>query len=188
MEEMIEAGIIAGVIDYTVSELTDELLGGIFSAGPDRMEAAGRAGIPQVVVPGAIEVLNFGARSTLPPLFDRPERRLIVHNENVCAVCATAEEAATLGRIFVRKLSRATGPTAVVLPLAGFDAYQKSPDGPWIDAGSNDAFLDVVRRDLHADILRIEIDRNVNDPDFADAVFEQFGLLWAQRRSASGRP
>ncbi len=186
MEEMIDAGTIEGVVDYTVSELTDELLGGIFSAGPDRMEAAGRAGIPQVVVPGAIEVLNFGARSTVPPLFDIPERRPIVHNENVCAVCTTAEEAAKLGRIFVRKLSRTTGPTAVVLPLAGFDAYQKAPDGPWVDAGSSDAFLDVVRRDLRADIPRVEIDRNANDPDFADAVFEQFSLLWTQRRTAVG--
>ena len=89
MEEMIEAGTIDGVIDYTVSELTDELLGGIFPAGPHRLEAAGRAGIPQVVVPGAIEVLNFGPRATVPPGFDVPSRRLIVHNENVCAVRTT---------------------------------------------------------------------------------------------------
>ena len=181
MEEMIRARIIDGVIDYTVSELTDELLGGIFPAGPDRLEAAGLAGIPQAVVPGAIEVLNFEPRAPAPPRFDKPERRLIVHNENVCAVRTTAAEAAELGRIFSRKVNVARGPTAVVLPLAGFDSYQTPPDGPWIDAAADAPFYDAVRHDLRPDIPCLEIDRNINDPAFADAVFAQFESLWAHR-------
>ncbi len=181
MEEMIEAGMIDGVIDYTVSELTDELLGGIFSAGPQRLEAAGRAGIPQVIVPGAIEVLNFGPRSTVPPRFDAPERRLIVHNENVTAVRTTREEAVTLGKLLAGKASAAMGPTAVVLPLVGFDSYQRPPDGPWIDPEIDGAFCDALRKGLRPDIPLIEIDRNINDPAFADAVFAQFIELWALR-------
>ena len=188
MEEMIAAGTIDGVIDYTVSELTDELLGGIFPAGADRLEAAGRAGIPQVVVPGAIEVLNFGPRATLPARYDTPDRRLIIHNENVCAVRTTAAEAAELGRIFARKVNGATGPTAVVLPLAGFDSYQMLPDGPWIDPEADAPFYDAVRRDLRPDIPRVEVDRNINDPAFADIVFEQFQALWAQRRPQASGP
>ncbi len=181
MEEMIEAGTIDGVVDYTVSELTDELLGGIFPAGPHRLEAAGRAGIPQVVVPGAIEVLNFGPRATVPPGFDVPSRRLIVHNENVCAVRTTRDEAAELGRTLARKVNAATGPVALMLPLAGFDSYQKPPDGPWIDPEADGAFLDEVRRGLRPDIPVVELDRNINDPVFADAVFEQFQVLWSAR-------
>ncbi|MGC2415960.1 MAG: Tm-1-like ATP-binding domain-containing protein, partial [Stellaceae bacterium] len=127
MEEMIEAGLIDGVIDYTISELTDELLGGIFSAGPKRLEAAGRAGLPQVIVPGAIEVLNFGPRVTVPARFDTPERRLIVHNENVTAVRTTRAEAETLGRVVAEKVNLARGPLAVMVPLDGFDSYQQRP-------------------------------------------------------------
>ncbi|HEX4768280.1 MAG TPA: Tm-1-like ATP-binding domain-containing protein [Lichenihabitans sp.] len=186
MEEMIEAGMIDGVIDYTVSELTDELLGGIFSAGPRRLEAAGRAGLPQVIVPGAIEVLNFGPRATVPPRFDVPERRLIVHNENVSAVRTTRDEAAALGNLLARKASAATGPIAVMLPLAGFDSYQTPPDGPWIDPVADGAFCDALRRGLRPDIPLIEIDRNINDPVFADAVAAQFLELWAQSHSDQG--
>ena len=188
MEEMIEAGIIDAVIDYTVSELTDELLGGIFSAGPRRLEAAGRAGIPQVVVPGAIEVLNFGPRATVPSRFEDPVRRLIVHNENVTAVRTTPEEAAELGRILARKVSAATGPTVVVLPLSGFDSYQAPPDGPWIDAVADGAFCAALRSGLRPDIPLVEIARNINDPAFADAVFDQFRAVWAQRRTESQAP
>jgi uncharacterized protein (UPF0261 family) len=127
MEEMIESGLIDGVVDYTISELTDELLGGIFSAGPTRLEAAGKAGIPQVIVPGAIEVLNFGPRASVPPRFDTPERRLIVHNENVTAVRTTRGESESLGRIVASKANLAAGPVAVMAHNA---SRMKPPQGP----------------------------------------------------------
>lgn len=183
MEEMIEAGMIDGVIDLTTSELTDDLLGGIFSAGPTRLEAAGRAGIPQVVVPGAIEVLNFGPRASVPPCFDVPERRLIVHNENVTAVRTTRAEAAELGRLMGRKLNAARGAVTVMLPLAGFDSYQTPPDGPWIDPCADGAFCDALRQTLRPGVRLVGLDRNINDPVFADAVFDEFGRLWAEPAS-----
>ena len=185
MEEMIDAGMIDGVIDLTTSELTDELLGGIFSAGPTRLEAAGRAGIPQVVVPGAIEVLNFGPRASVPPRFDIPERRLIVHNENVTAVRTTRAEAAELGSLMGRKLNAARGAVTVLLPLAGFDSYQTPPDGPWIDPCADGAFCDALRQTLRPGVRLVGLDRNINDPVFADAVYDEFGRLWAE--PASGR-
>jgi uncharacterized protein (UPF0261 family) len=178
MEEMIDEGLIDGVIDYTTSELTDDYLGGIFSAGPHRLEAAAQRGIPQVVVPGALEVLNFGARRTLPAAFDVPERKLIVHNANVCAVRANAQECAELGRIFAEKVNRSTGRTAVLLPLQGKDKYEQPPDGPWIDAEADKALYDRIRQTLRPDIPLREINANINDPAFADATADAFLELW----------
>jgi uncharacterized protein (UPF0261 family) len=183
MEEMIEEGLIDGVIDYTVSELTDHLLGGIFDAGPERLTAAGRQGIPQVVVPGAIEVLNFGARSTVPAQYDKPERRLIVHNPSVCAVRINREEASQLGTILADKLNRAIGPTAVLLPLNGLDKYEAPPDGPWIDREADAALFEAIRSNLRREIPLTEVEANINDPAFADRVFETFLRLWKQSRT-----
>jgi uncharacterized protein (UPF0261 family) len=178
MEAMIDEGLIDGVIDYTTSELTDDYLGGIFSAGPHRLEAAARRGIPQVVVPGALEVLNFGPRQTLPPIFDVPDRKLIVHNANVCAVRANVCESAELGHIFAEKVNRSTGQTTVILPLKGKDSYEQPPDGPWINPEADRAMYDQIRRTLRPDISLLEIDANINDPVFADATANVFLDLW----------
>ncbi|MDQ3557956.1 MAG: Tm-1-like ATP-binding domain-containing protein [Pseudomonadota bacterium] len=182
MEQMIDDGLIDGVVDYTISELTDEHLGGVFGAGPDRLTAAGRRGLPQVVVPGAIEVLNFGPRATVPRRFDVPERRLIVHNPHVCAVRTTQSEAVELARILSGKLNRATGPTAVLLPLQGLDSYQQRPDGPFIDEEADAAFFAELRRTLRPNIPCREEPLNINHPVFADAVAETFLTLWRERR------
>lgn len=180
MERMIDEGEIDGVIDCTLAELCSEAFGGIFSAGPERLKAAGRRGIPQVVVPGAIEVLNFGPRATLPPHLDVPERMLIVHNPHVCAVKATQEELAHLGRTVAERLAPSTGPTAVVLPLQGLDAYEAS-DGPWHDPAVDRVLFAAIKERLRADIPVTEVDANINDPLFADHVVEVFMRLWQQR-------
>jgi uncharacterized protein (UPF0261 family) len=178
MEEMIDENLIDGVIDYTTSELVDELLGGIFPAGPHRLEAAGRKGIPQVVVPGALEVLNFGPRTTLPEKYNRPERKCIVHNLNVCAVRTNREESAELGRILAEKVNMAKGPVAVMLPLKGLDKYEQPPDGPWIDEEADGVLFSAIKSKLRPDIQVTELPYNINDPDFADSTFETFLRLW----------
>jgi uncharacterized protein (UPF0261 family) len=182
MEDMIDAGLIDGVIDFTTSELTDELCGGVFSAGPDRLQAAGRRGIPQVVAPGALEVINFGPRDTIPARYDVPERRVVVHNPSVSAVRTNAAESAELGRILATKVNAATGPTAVLLPLRGLSKYE-APGGPYIDPVADAALFDAVRTTLRDGIELREIDANINDPVFADATAETFLALWASVRS-----
>jgi uncharacterized protein (UPF0261 family) len=178
MEEMIDAGLIDGVVDYTTSELTDELFGGVFAAGPARLEAAGRRGIPQVVVPGALEVINFGPRDTIPARYDVPERRIVVHNPTVSAVRTNLEESAEVGRILAAKVNAATGPTAVLLPLAGLSKYE-APGGPYVDPEADNALFAAIRAELRPGITLREIPANVNDHGFADAAVSMFLELWA---------
>jgi uncharacterized protein (UPF0261 family) len=184
MEEMVDAGLIDGVVDYTTSELTDEHCGGVFTAGPTRLEAAGRRGIPQVVVPGALEVINFGPRDTLPARFDVPERRIVVHNPTVTAVRTNVQESSELGGILAAKVNATTGPTAVLLPLAGLSTYE-APGGPYVDPAADEALFASVRAGLRPDIRLIEIAANINDAVFADAAVDVFLDLWADARRAT---
>lgn len=187
MEEMIDEGLIDGVIDYTTSELTDEYLGGAFSAGPKRLEAAGRKGIPQVVVPGSLEVLNFGPKETLPAKYDRPERKLIIHNPTVCAVRINREESIALGKIFSGKVSAAQGPVAVMIPLNGLDKYE-APGGPWVEPETDAALFDSIRSSLRKDIPIIELPYNINEVEFADKTVETFITLWNQYHKNGVKP
>jgi uncharacterized protein (UPF0261 family) len=183
MEQMVDAGLVDGVVDFTTSELTDELLGGVFSAGPDRLTAAGRQGLPQVVVPGALEVLNFGPRESIPAAYDRPERRIVVHNPTVSAVRTTVEESATLGHLLAAKVNAATGPVAVLLPLRGLSKYEAA-GGPYVDPLADEALFAAIREDLRPGVTLEEVDANVNDEVFADRAASAFVRLW----TASGRP
>jgi len=181
MEEMIEAGLVDGVIDLTTTELADELCGGVMSAGPDRLTAAGRRGIPQVVVPGALEVITFGPRDTVPAAYARPERRSVTHNPSVTTVRTNTEESGRLGEILARKVNAATGPTAVLLPLGGLSSYE-APGGPYVDPAADAALFASIRAILREDIPCREVDANINDPAFTHATVEAFLSLWVSRR------
>ena len=187
MEDMIDAGLIDGVVDLTTSELTDELCGGILSAGPDRLQAAGRAGLPQVVVPGALEVINFGPRDTIPARYESADRRIVIHNPSISAVRTDAAESAELGRILAMKVNASTGPTAVLIPLLGCSGYE-SPGGPYIDPEADAAMFDAIRTTLRDGIELREIDANINDPKFADGASETFLALWSSVRPLPARP
>src|SRR6202451_1535594 len=117
MEQLIEDGAIQAVLDLTTTELADELAGGVMSAGPNRLQAAGRKGIPQLVCPGAIDMVNFGPVETVPLQFR--SRNLYVHNPTVTLMRTTPEECAQIGRTIGRKLSGAAGPTVLFVPLGG---------------------------------------------------------------------
>jgi uncharacterized protein (UPF0261 family) len=171
MEGLMEGGFVVGVLDATTTELADDLVGGVFSAGPGRVEAAGRLGIPQVVSLGALDMVNFGGRETVPPQF--AERTLHVHNPQVTLMRTTPEECAELGRRIAAKLSAATGPTALFLPLRGVSMIA-TVGGPFHDRAADDALFGAIRDGLDRDRVELhELDTDINDPAFAAAMVDR---------------
>ena len=174
MEALVAGGFFAGVLDVTTTELADELVGGVLSAGPERLEAAGRHGVPQVVSLGALDIVNFGPRETVPPQFER--RNLYVHNPTVTLMRTTAEECGALGRTIGRKLTAAVGPVAVFVPLRGVSMIDV--DGqPFRDAEADEALFDGLRESLDSRIEVHELDLDVNDGRFAEAMADRLHEL-----------
>jgi uncharacterized protein (UPF0261 family) len=170
MEALARGGFLAGVLDLTTTELADDLVGGVLSAGPDRLEAAGELGLPQVVSLGALDMVNFGPRETLPPQFE--DRNIYVHNPTVTLMRTTPEECAELGRRIARKLSAATGPTALFVPLKGVSMIAIE-GGPFHDAAADEALFAALREGLADGVEVHELDLDVNDPAFADAMADR---------------
>ena len=178
MEALARAGYLAGVLDVTTTELADELVGGVLSAGPDRLEAAGQHGLPQVVSLGALDMVNFGPRATVPPQFS--ERNLYVHNATITLMRTTPEECLELGRQIGRKLSAANGPVALFVPLKGVSAI--AVEGQvFHDAEADAALLRGLDETLGADVERRDLDTDVNDPAFARAMADRLDELIRER-------
>jgi uncharacterized protein (UPF0261 family) len=165
MEGLIADGFIEGVLDVTTTEWADELCGGIFGAGPGRLDAAGAAGIPQVIAPGCLDMVNFGPPETVPDRYR--ERRFYHWNPSVTLMRTTPDENAKLGRILAEKANAATGPVAILLPLKGVSQLD-SPGGEFWWPEANQALFDAIHRHIRPDIPVVELDQNVNDPAFAD--------------------
>jgi uncharacterized protein (UPF0261 family) len=169
MEALVESGYLSGVLDVTTTELADDLVGGVLTAGPQRLEAAGREGVPQVVSLGALDMVNFGARASVPPQFGH--RTLCEHNPSVTLMRTTAQECAELGRRIGRKLAGATGPTTLFVPLQGLSLLD-APGQPFHDPEA-DAALFQALRETAGDVEVIEMDCTVNDPAFAEAMADK---------------
>jgi uncharacterized protein (UPF0261 family) len=163
------------VLDATTTELADELVGGVLSAGPDRLEAVGRAGLPQVVSLGALDMVNFGPRDTVPAQFEG--RNLYVHNPTITLMRTTADEMAELGRRIASKLNGAEGPTVLFVPLKGVSAIDV--DGqPFRDAEADEALFAALREGVDPGKVEVhEVDADVNDPAFATAMADRLHEL-----------
>lgn len=183
MEHLIDHGAIDGLIDFTLPEVLNHWNKGIFDPGCERMEAAVRTGIPQVVVPGAMECFNFGAVDTIPAEFNTPERNVLVHNPNITSLMATPDELVKLGEYLAEHVNQAPGPKAVGLPLGGLDNYFK-PGSQWHDADVTPLF-DAIRKTLDPSVELVEMQNNINDEEFADAMFDLFMKQWAARTSVA---
>ena len=198
MEELIADGYIAGILDITTHEIADEMLGGVLGAGPDRLTAAGRTGIPQVVSVGGLDLINFGPRHTLPKKYEEeinlPGRAIYVHNPTVTCAGVSVEETRQIGVELATKLSAAVGPTVLCVPLRGWGAVDLAapdkalgwagpgkgpvwwPDPEHLEWSLRNRYLfeglitkfDFAKPNL--DVLLV--DRHMNDPAFADLMAE----------------
>jgi len=169
MESLVEAGLIAAVLDVTTTEWADELVGGVLSAGPTRLEAAPKCGVPAIVTPACLDMVNFWAPQTVPQRFEG--RTFYQHNPNITLMRTTADECRRLGRIMAEKLNLSTAPVTVLLPLGGLSMIDVE-GGPFWSPEADKALFDSLRQNLRPDIPLVEVDCNVNDPQFAKACAE----------------
>jgi uncharacterized protein (UPF0261 family) len=175
MEALMQSGFITGALDVTTTELADELIGGVLSAGPDRLEMAGSLGIPQVVSLGALDMCNFGPLDTVPEGFK--DRDLYVHNATVTLMRTTESECAELGRILARKLDAATGPLTVFIPLGGVSMIDV-PGAPFHDPAADAALIRELKAGLRPGVEVVEMATDINDPAFAQAMAERLDELY----------
>jgi uncharacterized protein (UPF0261 family) len=169
MESLIDAGLIAGVLDITTTEWADELVGGVFSAGPTRLEAAGKAGIPAIVTPACLDMVNFNAPDTVPTKFTG--RTFYEHNPNVTLMRTNVAECTELGKILAEKLNAYTGPVTVLLPLKGISMIDLEGKAFYLPE-ANQALFDSLKANLRDGIPVVEMDCDVNDEAFATACAE----------------
>jgi uncharacterized protein (UPF0261 family) len=174
MEALARGGFLAGVLDATTTELADELVGGVLSAGPERLEAAGAAGVPQVVSLGALDMVNFGPRETVPAQFEG--RNLYVHNPTVTLMRTTPDECAELGRTIGRKLSAAKSPTVLFVPLKGVSMIDVEGQ-VFYDAEADAALFAGLRETLDDSVEVHEVETDINDDAFAVAMADRLHEL-----------
>jgi uncharacterized protein (UPF0261 family) len=178
LEALARSGMLAGVLDLTTTELADDLVGGVLSAGPDRLTAAGTSGVPQVVSLGALDMVNFGPEDTVPRAF--ADRLFFVHNPTVTLMRTTIEENAELGRRVGAKLAAATSPTVLIVPRGGVSALD-APGMPFADAEADQALFDAVLSGVAgSDVVVVDAQGNINDSAVAVDAAEQLHALITQ--------
>lgn len=165
LESLVESGLVSGVLDITTTEWADELVGGVLTAGPTRCEAAARTGVPAIITPGCLDMVNFGEPASVPSRFSG--RRFYHHNAQVTLMRTTPEENAELGRILAGKCNLSTGPITVVFPLGGISVIS-APGQPFHWPEADAALFGEWRRHLRPDIRVVDHPGNINDPAFAD--------------------
>jgi len=185
MEALVNGNFLVGVLDITTTELADELVGGVLSAGPDRLEAAGKHALPQVVSLGALDMVNFGPIDTVPDKFR--QRNLYRHNATVTLMRTTPTECAELGRILANKLNQAKGPVALFIPLRGVSMIA-TEGGVFYDPEADRQLIEQVKSGLQSHVELHELDMDINDPRFAQAMVQRLDeLLHSQKLTQTTR-
>ena len=169
MESLIESGMVAGVLDITTTEWADELVGGTLSAGPQRLDAAAKMGVPAIVTPGCLDMVNFGERDSVPPQF--ADRQFYIHNPQVTLMRTSAEECRELGRILATKLNAYTAPATLLIPRKAISVISAAGQ-PFHDPAADEALFDAAASGLRDGIEVRWVDCEINDPAFAKACAE----------------
>ncbi len=177
LEEFIRGGHCAAVLDLTTTEWADELAGGILSAGPARLDAISAVDIPAVLAPGCMDMVNFGTMETVPETYKAAGRRFYSWNPMVTLMRTNEEESRALGKVLAEKANAAKGPVAVIFPRRGLSIL----DGvgqPFWDPAADAALAEAIQENLRADIPYVEVDANINDPEFSEAAVALLYRLW----------
>jgi uncharacterized protein (UPF0261 family) len=169
MEALIASGLVAGVLDITTTEWADELVGGVLTAGPERLNATAKAKIPAIVSPGCLDMVNFGEPASVPAKF--AGRLFYHHNPQVTLMRTTPAECAELGRIIAEKINRYTAPVTVLFPRRAISVIS-APGKPFHDVAADTALFFALKSHLRADIPFLDLDLEINDPLFARACAE----------------
>ena len=181
MESLVDEGLVDAVLDITTTEWADEVAGGVFSAGPDRLSAPGRKGLPHLIVPGCVDMVNFGPMESVPEKYKKDKRNFYPWNPAVTLMRTNVEENRRMGEIFAKKANEARGPVAFLIPLRGVSILDG--DGqPFCDREADRAMFEAIKRGLRKDIPVVEMDLNINDPRFAAKAVEMM-LELVQKRS-----
>jgi uncharacterized protein (UPF0261 family) len=179
MKSLVDDGLISGILDITTTELADEVCGGVFSAGPDRIRMASSRSVPIVLAPGCVDMCNFWARTTVPQRYQC--RNLYEWNPNVTLMRTDVEENIKIGEMLATTANLAKGPVAALVPLQGVSMLD-SPGGPFWDPEADRSLFEAIKRNLRGDIHFEEVDANINDTRFADRATEI--LLWMTKNTA----
>jgi uncharacterized protein (UPF0261 family) len=177
MEELIDSGIVAGVFDVTPGEITALVVDGPFSAGPERMQAAGRQGIPQVIAPGGLDFIIVGARDQLPARYEG--RKIMLHTPTITLVRTSAEEMAMAARLIAERLAAARGPAAAILPLQAFGWFAREGQ-PLHDPESDRAFIETFKAHVPARVQVVEMDTHLNDPALGEMAVRLMAEMLAR--------
>jgi uncharacterized protein (UPF0261 family) len=182
MESLIASGLVAGVLDITTTEWADELVGGVLTAGPERLDATAKAGIPAIVTPGCLDMVNFGEPASVPQKF--AGRTFYQHNAQVTLMRTTPTECAELGRILAEKLNRYTAPVSFLIPRRALSVISAAGQ-PFHDPAADAALYTSLKQHLRPDIPVLEFDAEINDPAFARACAETLLAHLARTQSES---
>lgn len=175
LERLIDEGLIDAVLDVSLQELTGHLCRGLFDAGPERMKAAARHGLPQVIAPGGTDYIVLGPLDSLSE--EQRNRPLIIHNPNITLIRTAPQEMAEIGRLLADRLNRAAGPVAVLIPLGGF-SYSDRPGHPFHHPEANAALIEALEAALDSGVALEKVEAHINDPAFADRLAETMRRLY----------
>lgn len=165
MEALIDSGMVAGVLDVTTTEWADQLAGGVMPGGPHRLLASAKRGVPAVVAPGCLDMVNFGSPETVPPRY--ADRKFYRHNPQVTLMRTSPKECAELGRRIAGQLNQSTGPVHVLYPLRAISVIS-AVGQPFHDPPADQALLEAWRTNLRSDIPMECVDAEINDAAFAE--------------------
>lgn len=171
MENLVREGLVDAVLDITTTEWADTVCGGVFDAGPERLDAPGEKGIPHLIVPGCVDMVNFGGMDTVPEKYKKTNRTFYEWNPSVTLMRTNKEENEKMGKIFAEKANAAKSPVAFLIPLRGVSILDGNGE-PFCDRGADKAMFDAIKANLKEGITVVELDNNINDPEFSAKAVE----------------